>query len=366
VILVGQEVLSRLEKRNAAREEEKSSANGAPREENPPAADEEQPSEQEKAAARRAQLERRLFQNMAFPVFLGEFVTTLLAILTLRIFVGRYWPRVVALSRPSLTHLLLALIGLPAMLVLPNILHEFAKNIGVPSFENSKDMAEFFASWPLWFGVLVIGLGPGLSEELWCRAFLGRGLVGNYGPLAGVLLTSILFGLLHIDPAHAVAAGSIGLWLHFAYLMSRSLLVPMMLHTLNNSVAVFLSVVQVQLDAHEKHPEVSAPPNPYYVQIYEPFASVDNLASTHPWMLLAGSVALLSAVAWAMYESRARLVAPPDADAPWRPNFPGVELPPAGSATRVYRPWASWTAWALVVIGMIGFAGSIVLGLQAP
>ena len=42
--------------------------------------------------------------------------------------------------------------------------------------------------------VLIIGLGPGLGEELWCRAFLGRGLVGRHGVVMGVILTSLFFG----------------------------------------------------------------------------------------------------------------------------------------------------------------------------
>ena len=27
--------------------------------------------------------------------------------------------------------------------------------------------------WPWYLGVLIIGIGPGIGEELFCRAFLG-------------------------------------------------------------------------------------------------------------------------------------------------------------------------------------------------
>jgi membrane protease YdiL (CAAX protease family) len=304
-------------------------------------------------------MESTIFENLAIPILLAEVITTVFALITLRIFLGKTWPRLIALRWPSLIHLGLVLIGLPGMLILPNLVHRFAKDIGFPVFEDPEQMARFLGNWSLWFGVLVIGLGPGLSEELWCRGFLGRGLVGNYGPLWGVLLTSLLFGLLHVDLAHAVATAVIGVWLHFVYLMSRSLLIPMMLHALNNSTAVFLAGIQLRLEGNEAHPESAVLPNSFCLQIYEPLAFVEQLSSDHPLILLAGSLALLSGVCWALYKSRARLVATVDAATPWRPDFPGVEYPPPGSATMVFRPWPGWLASALVLAGTLSFAGSI-------
>src|SRR5262245_35398430 len=56
------------------------------------------PEELEKArAAKMAKLKEDLFRSLAFPMLLGEVVTTLLAIATLRIFVGRNWMRIVGL-----------------------------------------------------------------------------------------------------------------------------------------------------------------------------------------------------------------------------------------------------------------------------
>jgi len=348
-ILIGGEMMSRLR----GEKEEVSRASPRQDEEN------DQRNQEEVRAERRALLEATIFEKLTIPILLAEIITTLFALATLRIFLGKSWTRLIALRRPSLIHLVLVLIGLPGMLILPDLVHRFAKEHGIPVFEDPEQMARFLGSWPLWFGVLVVGLGPGLSEELWCRGFLGRGLVGNYGPLWGVLLTSLLFGLLHVDPAHALATAVIGLWLHFVYLMSRSLLIPMLLHALNNSTAVFLAGVQLQLEANEKHPESAVVPNSFCLQIYKPFENLGKLGSDHPWVLLAGSVMLLSGVCWAMYKSRARLVAAPDAVAPWRPDFPGVEYPPPGSATKVYRPWPGWLASGLVLAGILGFAGCI-------
>jgi len=317
------------------------------------------PEELEKArAAKMAKLKEDLFRSLAFPMLLGEVVTTLLAIATLRIFVGRNWMRIVGLRRPGLFHVALVLIAMPAMLVLPNMIHELAKYVGVPQIGDPEELGKMIGEWSLGFGVLVIGVGPGLSEELWCRGFLGRGLVGNYGVWLGVLLTSALFGLMHLDPAHAIATASIGIWLHFTYLMSRSLIVPMILHTLNNSLAVVGAVVGIQQEALKKNIESATPPNPFWAAVAKLLNDLENLATDHPYVMAIGCVLLLAGVAWALYLSRTRLVVMADETRiPWRPDFQGVEYPPRGSPTKIYRPWPGWLASALVLAGVIAFVG---------
>lgn len=313
----------------------------------------------EEARLARERIRNDLFKNLAFPMLLGEVVTTLLAVATLRVFVGKNWMRVVGLRRPGVIHVVLVLIGLPAMLILPNMIHELAKEIGIPSLENPEEFAQMIGGWSLGFGVLVVGVGPGLSEELWCRGFLGRGLVGNYGVWIGVLFTSALFGMMHVDPAHAIATAAIGLWLHFTYLMTRSLFVPMVLHTLNNSLAVLGAVVGIQLEAMEKHPESAHPPNVWCEHVATLLDTLERLAKAQPYLIAIGCTILLGAVAWALYSSRTRLVVSADETAvPWRPDFPGVEYPPPGSVTKIYRPWPGWLAFFLVLAGILAFAGS--------
>jgi hypothetical protein len=180
----------------------------------------------------------------------------------------------------------------------------------------------------------LIGVGPGFAEELWCRGFLGRGLVGRYGYAAGILLTSFLFGIMHFDPPHVMATFCMGICLHLAYLATRSLWVPMLLHFLNNSLSV-LSVTLWKEDWVGK--------------------SVDE-----PDLIMYPAALLLGlAVGWALYRSRARLApAPLEALPAWRPEFPGVELPPRGSGVEVVRPWPG-------LLSLICVAGGVLIFLAA-
>jgi len=297
---------------------------------------------------------------MMVSMLLSQIMAIFVSWLVIRLIVGKEWPRILALRRPSLAHLLLALIGLPGLIVIGMGVDALAKQV-LPSVFSLEEAMALFGQWPWPLGVLIIGVGPGIGEELWCRGFLGRGLVGRYGFLAGVLLTSLLFGVIHLEPRQAVAAFVMGIFLHGSYLASRSLLVPMLLHMGNNSLSI-LSMHVPFLKA------LDAPPEQIPLLIYE------------------GGIVLTATVVWAFFQSRARfkdiwqrgldtsfVAANPDfsvqgqpiTDDPgetvssWRPAFAGVEFPPEGTATSVSHPWPHWTTWVLVAAGLLLLAGSI-------
>src|SRR5262249_32646273 len=87
-------------------------------------------------------------------------------------------------------------------------------------------------------GALIFGSAiAAVGEELCFRGFVGRGLVARYGPLRGVLITSLLFGLVHLEPVQASGAVILGLALHAVYLSTRSLWASIALHGFNNAMA---------------------------------------------------------------------------------------------------------------------------------
>jgi len=90
------------------------------------------------------------------------------------------------------------------------------------------------------FSILVVALalGPALGEEIVFRGLIGNGLVRRWGTIAGVVLTSILFAAVHGFPPHSLATLPLAVFLHFAYLRTRSLWVPIILHCCNNALAV--------------------------------------------------------------------------------------------------------------------------------
>jgi membrane protease YdiL (CAAX protease family) len=201
-----------------------------------------------------------------------------------------------------------------------------------PETSLMEDMMHLIGRWDLSLAVLIIGVGPGIGEELWCRAFLGRGLVARYGPIVGVLLTSFFFGFIHLEPRQGTMAALMGLCLHYSYLTTRSLLVPMLLHFLNNTFAVT-------------------------VTRFEQFRHLDQSPERIPWFIFAAAGGLLLAVAWALFATRARLVALDPGPEGWKPEYPGASWPPPEVPVRVVRPF--------VRVALVPAAGAFLVFLAA-
>jgi membrane protease YdiL (CAAX protease family) len=278
--------------------------------------------------------------NVALGVafFITEAIVIGFSLLIIRLVVGSDWKRQLGLRIPGFRHTLLALASFPALVLLGNIAYEvLRKTLHMPSLADiglsgMEEMVQVFSKWQWTFAVLVIGLGPGIGEELWCRGFLGRGLVGNYGVVVGVLTTSFFFGLIHIDPCQGAMAMLMGIWLHYVYLTTKSLLLPMLLHTLNNSLAV--------LDT--RIPQL---------------AVIETSPSDIPIAVYLAAALLLASTAYALYQSRARLV-PGSTDQllVWRPAFEGVEHPPSDSGVKLVRPAPSLAIAATVGCAFALFA----------
>src|SRR5262249_52506622 len=110
--------------------------------------------------------------------------------------------------------------------------------LAVNPFEKLDRLYDAQFKLPWFWALLFAAVLPAVGEELLCRGLIGRGLVARYGPVVGVLLTSLLFGLLHIDPVRMAAATILGIALHAVYLATRSLLASMLLHASINAVCI--------------------------------------------------------------------------------------------------------------------------------
>jgi membrane protease YdiL (CAAX protease family) len=264
----------------------------------------------------------------------AELLVVGLSLLVIRLVVGRDWPRPLAVRLPGVAHTLMALAAFPGVVLLGNGAYTLLKDVlHVPTLAdlfNVPDVGEMvgvFQGWPVSVAVLIIGLGPGLGEELWCRGFLGRGLVGRYGVVLGVIFSSFFFGLIHLDPCQGAMAAVLGLFLHFVYLTSRSLFLPVLLHFLNNSFAVSASR-------------------------FKALAEVDKNPASLPLVIYLAGIGLVLTVSWALYFSRVRF-RDERTGAPWKPAFPGVAWP-AEPEVRVERPY-SWLALAAVAGAFLAF-----------
>lgn len=106
------------------------------------------------------------------------------------------------------------------------------------------------------FIVLVVAVTPAICEEVFFRGFVQKSFEQKIKPFLAALITAIFFGLYHFSPYGLIGLTALGLYFGYAAYKSDSLLVPVVLHFLNNFFAVTLYIL---FDA-EEYMDASAPP----------------------------------------------------------------------------------------------------------
>ncbi len=92
----------------------------------------------------------------------------------------------------------------------------------------------------LFFVVIVIAAIPALSEEVMFRGYIQRSFEFKMKPFNAALITAAFFGLFHFNPYGLLPLIALGLYFGFAAYISKTLILPIFLHFLNNFVAVSL------------------------------------------------------------------------------------------------------------------------------
>ena len=88
------------------------------------------------------------------------------------------------------------------------------------------------------WGMLAIAIGAPIGEEIMFRwGIMGHLLKRNVSVPASILVSAVLFGLMHMNPAQVFFAAAMGIMLGILYWRSGNILWPIILHVLNNSVA---------------------------------------------------------------------------------------------------------------------------------
>ncbi len=178
--------------------------------------------------------------------------------------------------------------------------------------------------------MIYLAVAPAIGEEFLFRGVIGRGLVSRWGIVAGVLITSLLFAGVHLNPPQVIGLIPLALFIHIAYLSTRSFWAPMLVHFFNNAiVAVMLRY----------GPEAEV--NPFTI----------GPMSTFDWILMIGGglVGVMGAIALWSVRTEYR-----NADGEViAPAYPTVERPPRHLGLKRSAP-------ANIVL-MLVFAGVLLL-----
>lgn len=105
------------------------------------------------------------------------------------------------------------------------------------------DLGNLFGGSGLWAIVILIAILAPVAEELLFRGVILRGFLSHYTVRKAILASSILFGIVHLVPLLIVTGTILGSLFAWWRVRTRSLLLPLLGHVLNNTLA--LTVVRL-------------------------------------------------------------------------------------------------------------------------
>ncbi len=98
---------------------------------------------------------------------------------------------------------------------------------------------------PLWVTVVSTVIFAPIFEEWLCRGMVLRGLMQKVHPAWAMIISSVFFAFIHLNPWQAIPAFVLGMLFAYVYYMTGSLKLTMLMHAVNNGASVLMSQTQV-------------------------------------------------------------------------------------------------------------------------
>jgi uncharacterized protein len=103
----------------------------------------------------------------------------------------------------------------------------------------AKDLPELF------FVVVVVAVTPAIVEELLFRGLIQSSFERKLVPVKAAVWTGIIFGLFHFNPFQIVPLIILGIFFGVLRMRSRTMIIAMTVHFLNNALAVVVTYFQM-------------------------------------------------------------------------------------------------------------------------
>jgi membrane protease YdiL (CAAX protease family) len=93
------------------------------------------------------------------------------------------------------------------------------------------------------FGFITVAIMAPIFEELICRGIILDGFLKIYSPRKAILWSSLIFGIMHLNPWQFIGAFLGGLYLGWIYHRTQSIIPCIVIHAVNNTIAfLFISL----------------------------------------------------------------------------------------------------------------------------
>lgn len=133
---------------------------------------------------------------------------------------------------------IMVLVSISAIAVQTGITSPIANLIPMPEF--AKKMFLELANQNGIFSFIAIVIAAPILEELIFRGIILDGLLKRYSPAKSIIISSVLFGIVHLNPWQFIGTLIIGLFLGWIYYKTRKLTLTIIIHFVNNLIAFMM------------------------------------------------------------------------------------------------------------------------------
>lgn len=121
-----------------------------------------------------------------------------------------------------------------------SFLYQFAIAPFVTEIPTLVELESQMMAWSPMYRFFFIALTPGICEEILFRGFALKPLEKRWGSKAAVIVTSLAFAIVHLDFLRLFPTFLLGLSFGYITVKTRSIFPAIILHVLNNSLAIFM------------------------------------------------------------------------------------------------------------------------------
>lgn len=118
-------------------------------------------------------------------------------------------------------------------------------SLHIPDF--MKEMIGQFVNQKGVFSFIAIVIAAPVVEELIFRGIILDGLLKKHSPTKSILISSILFGIVHLNPWQFISALILGAFSGWVYYRTKKLSLSILIHSINNLIG-FISFYLVDME----------------------------------------------------------------------------------------------------------------------
>lgn len=106
-----------------------------------------------------------------------------------------------------------------------------------------KEAMDKLLNGPVWVSFLSVSIAAPFFEEWLCRGLVLRGMLKKVRPVYAITISAAFFAIIHMNPWQAIPAFIMGLVFGYVYYRTGSLKMTMLMHFVNNTMALAISKI---------------------------------------------------------------------------------------------------------------------------